>query len=106
MARKKKGELPSGSIRRQVFVGYEYLFDEKGRPILDEKGKQKKKRKYESITASSSQEANLLAAQCKISREHPKRSDMRFSEARNNYIESKRDLLSPSTIRGYVQMET
>ena len=106
MARKKKGELPSGRIRRQVFVGYEYLFDEKGRPILDEKGKQKKKRKYESITANSSQEAKLLAAQCKISREHPKRSDMRFSEARNNYIESKRNVLSPSTIRGYVQMET
>ena len=32
MARKKKGELPSGSIRRKVFIGYEYLVDEKGNP--------------------------------------------------------------------------
>lgn len=106
MARRKKGELPSGSIRRQVFVGYEYLFDEKGHPILDDSGKQKKKRKYESITAGSVQEANLLAAQCKISKSQPKRQDILFMEARNNYIESKRNILSPATIRGYVQMNT
>lgn len=106
MARKKKGELPSGSIRRQVFVGYEYLFDTNGRPILDDKGNQKKKRKYESITAGSVQEANLLAAQCKLSKEQPKKSEIRFLDARNNYIESKRNVLSPSTIRGYVQMNT
>ena len=53
MARKKKGELPSGSIRRQVFIGYEYLFDKNGNPIVDENGHQKKKRKYASITADS-----------------------------------------------------
>lgn len=106
MARRKKGELPSGNIRRQVFVGYEYIFDDKGHPILDEKGNQKKKRKYESITASSVQEANLLAAQYKMSKEQPKKPEMRFLDARNNYIELKRNVLSPSTIRGYVQMRT
>ena len=37
MARKKKGELPSGSIRRKVFIGYEYLVDEKGNPIWTKK---------------------------------------------------------------------
>ena len=43
MARKKRiGELPSGNIRRRIFVGYEYLEDDKGAPILDENGKQKK----------------------------------------------------------------
>ena len=39
MARKKRiGELPSGNIRRRIFVGYEYMEDDKGAPILDKYG--------------------------------------------------------------------
>lgn len=106
MARKKKGELPSGNIRRQVFIGYEYLFDDKGHPILDEQGKQKKKRKYQSITASSAQEANLLAAQYKSGKEPLPLQDITFLDARKSYINLKQNVLSPSTIRGYTQMHT
>lgn len=106
MARKKKGELPSGNIRRQVFIGYEYLYDDKGHPVFDAQGKQKRKRKYASITAASSQEANLLAAQYKSGIEQLPKQDITFLDARKNYIESKRNVLSASTIRGYTQMHT
>ena len=41
MPRKRKGELPSGNIRRQVFVGYE--------PKYDKDGKQHKKLLYNEL---------------------------------------------------------
>ena len=37
MARKKKGELPSGSIRRQIYDHSEPQFDKNGNPIIDPK---------------------------------------------------------------------
>lgn len=102
MARKKKGELPSGSIRRKVFIGYEYLVDEKGNPILDEKGKQKKRAKYKSITASSIKEAEQLKAEVKASKvKYTKNSEMTLREAITKYISQSDALLSPSTIRSY-----
>ena len=108
MARKKrKGELPSGNIRRRVFVGYEYLKDEKGNPILDENGKQKKKRIYKSVTADSSSEADEMVRNIKGSRNKNKIiPDTTFKEAREKYIDTMRTILSPSTIRGYSQMQT
>lgn len=107
MAKKRIGELPSGNIRKQVFLGYELIFDEKGKPVIDSKtGKQKKKRIYESVTASSVKEANRQAAQLKLSKEKKPKTDLRFYEARLNYIESKRNILSPSTVRGYMQMSS
>ena len=107
MAKKRIGELPSGNIRKQVFIGYELMFDEKGKPVIDPKtGRQKKKRIYESVTASSVKEVNRLAAQLKLSKEKKPKTDLRFCEARLNYIESKRNILSPSTIRGYMQMNS
>ena len=87
MARKKKGELPSGSIRRKVFIGYEYLVDEKGNPILDEKGKQKKRAKYKSVTASSAKEAEQLKAEVKASKiKYSKNSEMTLRVAIDKYI--------------------
>ena len=66
MARKKKGELPSGSIRRQIYDHSEPQFDKNGNPIIDPKtGKQKMKRIYRSITASSASEADLIKAEIK-----------------------------------------
>ena len=108
MARKKrKGELPSGNIRRLVFAGYEYLEDENGNPILDEKGKQKKKRIYKSVTASSSALADDMVIEAKGSKNKLKpNSDKLFRDARKQYIENMRAILSPSTIRGYSQMNT
>ena len=102
MARKKKGELPSGSIRRKVFIGYEYLVDEKGNPILDEKGKQKKRAKYKSVTASSAKEAEQLKAEVKASKiKYSKNSEMTLRVAIDKYINSSEAILSPSTIKGY-----
>lgn len=105
MARKKKGELPSGSIRRKVFIGYEYLVDEKGNPILDEKGKQKKRAKYKSITASSAKEADQLKAEVKAGRvKYSSNGDMTLRQAIERYIDESESILSPSTIKGYDSM--
>ena len=37
MAKKRIGELPSGSIRKKVYSHSEPCFDEHGKPIIDEK---------------------------------------------------------------------
>lgn len=103
----RKGELPSGSIRRQVLIGYEPLFDAEGVPIIDPKtGRQKKKRIYQSVTATSAKEANQIAAQVRATKESIVKSDLLFCEAMERYINIKRNVLSPSTVRGYVQMKT
>lgn len=103
MARKKKGELPSGSIRRQIYDHSELVFDESGLPVIDPKtGKQKKKRIYISVTADTRQEADLYKAEILAGkRRHKKPSQLTLSEAIENYITSSDALLSPSTIRGY-----
>ena len=103
MARKKKGELPSGSIRRQIYDHSEPQFDKNGNPIIDPKtGKQKMKRIYRSITASSASEADLIKAEIKAGKKAlEKPCDMSLSEAIEKYISSSDALLSPSTIRGY-----
>ena len=48
MAKAKK--LPSGSWRVQVFDRFEDVRDKDGKPVLDDKGKLKKKRIYKSFT--------------------------------------------------------
>ena len=102
MARKKKGELPSGSIRRQVYLGSEIIYDEYGRPVLDENGKPKKRRKYASVTASTSAAADLEKAEIKINREaYQKPVNMTLREAIDNYISVSDAVLSPTTIAGY-----
>lgn len=107
MARKKKGELPSGNIRRQVYDHSEPVYDKNGKPVIDPKtGKQKVKRIYTSITASSSQEADLLKAELKAGKRKPSyASKMTLYDAIDKYIESSDALLSPSTIRGYRIMQ-
>lgn len=103
MARKKKGELPSGSIRRQVYDHSELVFDEHGKPVIDPKtGKQKKKRIYISVTADTRQEADLTKAEIRAGKKrHQKPSQLTLSEAIEKYIVSSDAILSPSTIRGY-----
>lgn len=103
MARKKKGELPSGNIRRQIYDHSELVFDENGLPVIDQKtGKQKKKRIYKSITASSTTEANLIKAEIKSGKKKiGNYGNLTLSEAIDKYIESSDSVLSPSTIRGY-----
>lgn len=103
MARRKKGELPSGNIRRQIYDHSELVFDSAGQPIIDPKtGKQKKKRIYRSVTAASTTEANLAKAEIKSGkRKLNDYGNLTLSEAIDRYIEISDSILSPSTIRGY-----
>lgn len=103
MARKKKGELPSGNIRRQIYDHSELVYDESGKPVIDPKtGKQKKKRIYISVTAETKAEAELAKAEIQTGRrKYQKPISMTLSEAIDKYIEMSDALLSPSTIRGY-----
>lgn len=101
---KRKGQLPSGNIRKQVFMGYEQKLDKDGKPIFDENGKPVKKRIYKSITCSTSKEANMLANEEKSKRKRIVTVNSTFREAREKYMQEKEQVLSPSTIRGYHSM--
>ena len=79
--------LPSGSYRCLMFAGYE---------IKDGK----KKRKYESFTASTKIEAEAMATKwAKTKKRRP--DDITVRDAVSLFIESRKFVLSPSTIRGY-----
>ena len=98
--RKQKNTLPSGSKRLQVYVGMVDVVDENGKPVLDENGKVKKKRKYESITAPTMEEAKALKAQIQEAyKVHP--NEMTVHEGIDAYIASIRAVESPKTIEGY-----
>lgn len=84
MARKKKNELPSGNIRVQV---YDYT---------DDAGK----KHYKSFTAPTKAQAQALATEWKNHRRELKEV-LTVSQACERYIEMKRNVLSPSTIKGY-----
>lgn len=104
MARKKKYELPSGTLRKQVYDHLEPVYDSKGKPILLPDGKQKMKRVYVSITASTKDELNLKVAEHKLNKKNnniPSIADITLGKSIENYIELKTPVLSPSTIRGY-----
>ena len=88
MARKKtKNTLPSGSKRLQVYVGMVDVLDKNGNPVLDENGKVKKKRKYESVTAPSMEEAKALKAQIQEAYK-VNSNEMTIEEAITTYIAS------------------
>ena len=80
-------KLPSGSYRCQVFAGYEFVDG-------------KKKRKYESFTAPTKREAEAMAAKWATSKK-ARPEDITVKEAVEKFMESRRPILSPSTIRGY-----
>lgn len=84
MGRKKKGELPSGNIRVQV---YDYT---------DETGK----RHYKSFTAASKIEAKAAAQEWKANRRELKKA-LTMYQACESYIKLKENILSPSTVTGY-----
>ncbi|KAK9679474.1 Phage integrase family [Popillia japonica] len=88
MAKAKK--LPSGQWRTLV---YNYT---------DTNGK----RHYESFTAETKKESEYLAAEFALSKEEHTKCSYTFEKARKKYIESKNNILSPSTIRGYQQMSS
>ena len=89
-------KLPSGSWRCQVFSHYEY---EKKTD-----GTIKKKRIYESFTSndpskSGKKKAEAMAAEFALNKDRIERSDLTFKEALEKYIDSKRNILSPTSIR-------
>lgn len=86
MATAKK--LPSGSYRVQVF------------DYKDVDGK----RHYKSFTAPTKREAEFQALQYVTGKSQPT-MDITLYEAVTRYIDAKRDVLSPSTIRGYEGMK-
>lgn len=87
MAKAKK--LPSGQWRTLVYSHTEYV---DGKP----------KRKYESFTADTKVESELMARQFMLNRvSTDKPQNLPLSNAIANYIESKSSILSPATIRGY-----
>ncbi|WP_029503931.1 site-specific integrase [Lachnoclostridium phytofermentans] len=88
MAKAKK--LPSGQWRTLV---YDYT---------DSAGK----RHYESFTADTKKESEYMAAEFALNKKSRIKIDITFKEARDKYCESKNNILSPSTINGYKQMDT
>lgn len=107
MAKAKK--LPSGSWRCQAYSHSIPVFDKSGNPVIDEKtGKQKIRRIYESFTAESRKEAELLAARFQVEKsQHPTKkqqetANMTLTEAIDAYITSREVLdRSPTTIQEY-----
>ena len=84
----KAKRLPSGSYRTQVYAGK----DATGKKI------------YESFTASTAKESELLAAQFKASQNRRKQGDITVGEAIEGYIKAKEAVLSPKTAREYKSM--
>lgn len=87
MAKAKK--LPSGNWRARV---YSHTTPDG-------------KKHYQSFTASTKQEAEMLAAKFSNNRTSAAVFDLTVDAAIDKYIESKTGVLSPSTIRGYRQMQ-
>ncbi len=85
MAKAKK--LPSGSWRVRVYAGT----DSSGKKIV------------KSFTSDSKKEAELMAAQFSAQHKEPA-AEMTVGKAIDKYIESKSNVLSPTTIRSYRTM--
>lgn len=83
MAKAKK--LPSGSWNVLVFAG------------KDQSGK----RRYESFTAPTKREAEFMAAEFVLKRKDRQAGNITVGDAIDRYIDSKENVLSPSTIREY-----
>lgn len=83
----KINELPSGNFNAKVF------------DYTDATGK----RHYKSITAPSKKEVKRLIAEFLINKDERKGSPLSITvgQAIDKYIESKNNVLSPSTVRGY-----
>ena len=63
-------------------------------------------RHYESFTADTKREAEMQAAKFANSKERSITSQIKVSEAIKGYIDAKTNVLSPSTIRAYRNMES
>lgn len=95
----KAKKLPSGSWRCQVYSHTE--------EIIQEDGRIKKKRIYESFTCNipgpkGKRIAEQMAAEFAAEKEqHGKKSDITLGEATDQYIKNRENVLSPRTIMDY-----
>lgn len=82
--------LPSGSWRVRMFVGIE-----NGKKV------------YKSFTAPTKKEAELMATQYMMEKdkENKKKTENLFCDELSKYITTKETVLSPSTIKGYKNIE-
>ena len=85
----KAKKLPSGNYRTQVYAGK----DENGKKI------------YESFTAPTAKESELMAAKFKADNARKRQKDITVGEAISGYINAKEAVLSPSTIKAYRSYE-
>lgn len=99
---KRKGELPSGNIRRQIYNGMKQKLDKSGNPIFDEYGKPVMIRDYISVTAETSKEAEREKCEAIVNRKRLKRpANLTLRQAVDAYINSLKSSKSPKTIEGY-----
>ena len=82
---KKKNQLPSGSYRVQV---YDYT---------DVNGK----KHYKSFTAPTKKQAQAIAQEWKANKSNQRPDGLTIHDAIGKYLDVKRSVLSPSTVRGY-----
>lgn len=93
MARKKKGQLPSGNVRMRVYLGK----DSEGKKL------------YKSFTAPSRADLDALVAAWKAARaageeETEQQPSLPVKTAVERYIGLKRAVLSPATIKAYLSV--
>lgn len=94
----KAKKLPSGSWRCQVFSHEEIWFDDDGNKHV--------KKVRESFTASTKKEAEFMAAEFLLTKNKKVSiSDLTLFEAINKYIENRSNVLSPTTISGYKNIQ-
>lgn len=98
--KKKKGVLPSGNVRVQVYL------------YTDDKGK----RHYKSFVAPSRKEAREMATRWKLDMkdkpmeqynepDEDQDEDITVNQAIERYLSAKSGVLSPSTLRGYTGLQ-
>ena len=59
---------------------------------------------YKSVTADTKKEAEYLAAEMQLKKKEKAKSDLVLSEAYKRYINSKKNVLSPSTVLEYIRL--
>lgn len=98
----KAKKLPSGSWRTRVYSHSIPVLDPAGQPVYGKDGKPKEKKIYESFTAETKKESELMAAEFAAGRRQKEHAlDYTLGEAIDAYIALKEPVLSPTTVDGY-----
>lgn len=102
----KAKKLPSGSWRTRVYSHSIPVLDPAGQPVYGKDGKPKEKKIYESFTAETKKESELMAAEFAAGLKSKENiPDMTLREAITRYIESSDAVLSKTTIAGYKKIQ-